>query len=88
MKMEDNMDFFLSSIVMGCNLLLALIVFGCLSQPERYIHRGKKMGILHSENREHQLQEMHTIGHILLILLFFFSLVCGVVLAIIQNTFP
>ena len=82
------MGFVLSAIVMGCNLFFALTVFGCLSRPAYFMKYGKNWGVLHSEKREQQLKEIRTIGHILLILLFFVSVFCGVVLAIIQNTFP
>ena len=82
------MGFFLSAIVMGCNLMFALAIFSCLSQPQKCVHRAKTWGVLHAETLEQQLKELQTIGHILLITLFFISVFCGVILGIIQHTIP
>ena len=82
------MGFLLSAIVMGCNLFFALTVFSCLSRPNIFIKYGKTWGVIHSERQEQQLKEIQTIGHILLMLLFFMSILCGAILAIIQNTLP
>lgn len=79
------MGFALSFIVMFVNLSLALFTFSLLSRPQRFLRRSKKWGIILTEHPEQQKKELQRLGYICLAFLFLTSVICGVVLAIIQN---
>ena len=79
------MGFTLSFMVMFINLSLALFTFTLLSRPQRFLRRSKKWGIIFTEHPEQQKKELQRLGYICLALLFLTSVICGVILAIIQN---
>ena len=79
------MGFALSFIVMFVNLSLALFTFTLLSRPHRFIRRSKKSGVILTEHPEQQKKELQRLGYICLVFLFLTSVICGVILAIIQN---
>jgi hypothetical protein len=82
------MGFALSSIVMMSNLVVALFVFSCLSRPQRFLLQCKRWNILYAKHPELQRKEVKRLGEIFLVFLFLFSIICGVILAIIQNNIP
>ena len=79
------MGFALSFIVMFMNLSLALFTFTLLSRPQQFLRGLKKWGIILTEHPEQQKKELQRLGYICLVFLFLTSVICGVVLAIIQN---
>ena len=79
------MGFTLSFIVMFMNLSLALFTFSLLSRPQQFLRRSKEWGILLTDHPEQQKKELNRLGYFCLFLLFLISVICGVVLAIIQN---
>ncbi len=82
------MGFALSFIVMFVNLSIALFTFSLLSRPQQFLRKTKKWGVILSEHPEQQKKELQRLGYISLGFLFLTSIICGVLLAIIQNNIP